>query len=185
MSSSSSRWQVNNYIYRYTSKITCYVTINNSIINLKFSVVSKTPYLIYICPLQICVLLAILSCEAVSSNKNLAQKLYYKLQVHSHFIDQHSNYRQKEEGRGALLLRVFNMRRSWLWCFVLLISMVALRATNATNLSRDIFDPCKRSGGPHPGCPPNNKAAKGPPKEANRYKRGCNHISLCRNGHNL
>ena len=49
----------------------------------------------------------------------------------------------------------------------------------------NIFDgsknviPCKRPGGPHPGCPdPSNNV----PIPANPYKRGCSGINLCRGG---
>ncbi|KAG2669654.1 hypothetical protein I3760_14G042100 [Carya illinoinensis] len=66
--------------------------------------------------------------------------------------------------------------RSSFW-YLILISMVVVRATDATNLSCHIFNPCKLPGSPHSSCP---KQARGPPKEANPYNRGCNKIFRCR-----
>ena len=37
-------------------------------------------------------------------------------------------------------------------CFVLIISMMTLiNGVAATNINDGVLDPCKRSGGPHPG----------------------------------
>ncbi|KAK7832877.1 protein ralf-like 25 [Quercus suber] len=65
-------------------------------------------------------------------------------------------------------------------CFVLIISMMILMiGVAAGNINEWVLEPCKRPGGPHPGCPnPKNKA----PTPANPYNRGCSRIHRCRGG---
>ena len=58
--------------------------------------------------------------------------------------------------------------------------MILINGVAATNISDGVLDPCKKPGGPHPGCPdPKNKA---PPVAAAPYNRGCNPIKHCRGG---
>ncbi|KAG6628845.1 hypothetical protein I3843_14G041500 [Carya illinoinensis] len=71
-----------------------------------------------------------------------------------------------------------------LLCLVLIISMVVLRGGTgaaASNIDAGVLDPCKKPGGPHPGCNPD---AKAPPQEANKYEHGCNQEDHCRSGGN-
>ncbi|XWS76042.1 hypothetical protein CRYUN_Cryun01aG0143400 [Craigia yunnanensis] len=69
--------------------------------------------------------------------------------------------------------------KAWLFCFAL-ITMAVLNQVDAgrTFIHEGVLDPCKRPGGPHPGCHPNKNR---PPQQANRYHRGCSRFNRCRN----
>ncbi|KAM1646179.1 hypothetical protein ACFXTN_007242 [Malus domestica] len=64
-----------------------------------------------------------------------------------------------------------------------LVSMVVLNSEVKAERNRihpGVLNPCKRPGGPHPGC---NGDVKSPPQPANPYNRGCSMILRCRRGH--
>ncbi|KAM1448888.1 hypothetical protein ACFXTN_007241 [Malus domestica] len=66
---------------------------------------------------------------------------------------------------------------------LLLVSMVVLNSEVKAERNRihpGVLNPCKRPGGPHPGC---NGDVKSPPQPANPYNRGCSMILRCRRGH--
>ncbi|XVE78147.1 hypothetical protein DITRI_Ditri13aG0120500 [Diplodiscus trichospermus] len=77
----------------------------------------------------------------------------------------------------------FSDIKAWLICVVLIISMVVamnqVDAAARTPINAAVIDPCKRPGGPHPGCHPDPNS---PPQEANPYHRGCSKIHRCRRG---
>ncbi|KAB2088756.1 hypothetical protein E1A91_A03G023800v1 [Gossypium mustelinum] len=69
----------------------------------------------------------------------------------------------------------------WLICLVL-ISMVVVQVDATTRsgvkyIDPGVLNPCKRPGGPHPGCHPNPKST---PTQANTYDRGCSRHHRCR-----
>ncbi|KAK8555886.1 hypothetical protein V6N13_069965 [Hibiscus sabdariffa] len=71
--------------------------------------------------------------------------------------------------------------KTWLIC-LMLIGMLAIEIDAAApdgvdRLHPGVLDPCKRPGGPHPGCHPDPES---PPKEANPYSRGCSRHNKCR-----
>ncbi|XVF81246.1 hypothetical protein PTKIN_Ptkin15bG0140300 [Pterospermum kingtungense] len=83
----------------------------------------------------------------------------------------------------------FYKMKALLFCLAL-ISMVVVKlnqvdaATTAgagtPPIDAGVLDPCKRPGGPHPGCHPDPNS---PPQEANPYQRGCSKYFRCRGGH--
>ncbi|KAL4283136.1 hypothetical protein GQ457_16G030480 [Hibiscus cannabinus] len=71
--------------------------------------------------------------------------------------------------------------KTWLIC-LMLIGMLATEIDGAEpddvpRLHPGVLDPCKRPGGPHPGCHPDPES---PPIEANSYDRGCSKHNRCR-----
>ncbi|KAG4114970.1 hypothetical protein ERO13_D12G077402v2 [Gossypium hirsutum] len=65
-------------------------------------------------------------------------------------------------------------------CFAL-ISMIVVQVDAATEkgvtcIQPGVLDPCKRPGGPHLGCHPNQKSAA---TQANTYNRGCSRHHRC------
>ncbi|XVF32118.1 hypothetical protein REPUB_Repub17cG0054400 [Reevesia pubescens] len=77
-------------------------------------------------------------------------------------------------------MRFFNMKALLLW--FALISMVVVKQVDAAGgkyIHPGVLDPCKRPGGPYPGCHPNINS---PPQQANQYQRGCSKYYRCRSG---
>ncbi|XP_022759806.1 protein RALF-like 11 [Durio zibethinus] len=76
----------------------------------------------------------------------------------------------------------FSNINTWLICFAL-ISMVVVNHVDAAGtppINEGVLDPCKRPGGPHPGCHPDKNS---PPQPVNRYQRGCSKYFRCRGSH--
>jgi len=65
--------------------------------------------------------------------------------------------------------------KSWFLCFVLISMAVLAVDVLAANIDPGVLDPCKRPGGPYPGCPTNEHS-----KPANPWTRGCSSITRCR-----
>ena len=73
----------------------------------------------------------------------------------------------------------FSNIKAWLICFVLITMAVVNQVDAAPNIDPAVLDPCKRPGGPHPGCHPDINSA---PEQANAYQRGCSKTHKCRSG---
>ncbi|EXC33020.1 hypothetical protein L484_014801 [Morus notabilis] len=63
-------------------------------------------------------------------------------------------------------------------CMVMLSHHVEVTA-GTNKLVDGVVDPCKKPGGPHPGCNPNPNANRGH-DAANDYDRGCSANHRCR-----
>ncbi|KAH1075195.1 hypothetical protein J1N35_027523 [Gossypium stocksii] len=74
-----------------------------------------------------------------------------------------------------------SIMKTLLICFALINMIVvqvdAAARSGVTYIHPGVLDPCKRPGGPHPGCHPNPKSA---PTQANTYNRGCSRHHRCR-----
>ncbi|KAF8408881.1 hypothetical protein HHK36_004950 [Tetracentron sinense] len=77
---------------------------------------------------------------------------------------------------------IINMK-AWFLCVVLMICLVLLNHVEGARLEKFlVIDPCKRPGGPHPGCIPEGGQSNSPPVPANPYRRGCSKFNRCRGG---
>ncbi|KAK2652258.1 hypothetical protein Ddye_012114 [Dipteronia dyeriana] len=73
---------------------------------------------------------------------------------------------------------VSNMK-SLILCLAL-ISLVVVNQVEVVESKRigpRVLDPCERVGNKAPGCGHHKNA---PPRQANKYQRGCSHIHRCR-----
>ncbi|MFQ6636703.1 hypothetical protein Gotur_013430 [Gossypium turneri] len=57
------------------------------------------------------------------------------------------------------------------------VQVGAAARNGVTYIHLGVIDPCKRPGGPHLGCHPNQKSS---PTQANTYNRGCSRHHRCR-----
>ena len=71
----------------------------------------------------------------------------------------------------------FSNIKAWLICFALITMAVVNQVDAVQTINAAVFDPCKRPGGPHPGCHPDINSA---PVQVNVYQRGCSRFHRCR-----